>query len=105
MFGLPSGSAQTVLTCPADHKYEVLQLQLFVGNPGAAQNLAYYLDASANLRLFEWHNPPAYNRQDRFTWPGLVLYAGEVLKPWVISTGAALTYQAIATYIDVDYTT
>jgi len=101
---LPSGSAQTVLTVPSNHKYEVLQVQFFVGNPGAAETLAYYHEVAGGLRLFEWHKPPAFNRQDRMTWPALVLYDGDYLAVWVVSTGAALTYEVTVIYVDVDFT-
>ena len=101
---LASGGARNVLTVPADHKYEVLQVQLFVTNPGATETLAYVLDTTANLRLYEWHKPPAFARQDRFTWPGLVLYATEHLQMWVVSA-APQTFEATVVYVDVDYTT
>ena len=105
-FNLTSACNAQVLqmTVPADHKYELLEIEWFATNPGVNSATAYRRLPGPFDRLIEWQNPPAFARQGRMIWPGLVLYAGEGLVTNMTQINPATTYQLTIMYIDVDYT-
>ena len=101
--GLASNAYQDLLTCPAGHKLEVLQLIVFSNAPGGTQGLLYRRDAAAQLRLYWWLNPPAQARFYTYTMPGLVLYPTESATHYQVAALGTTTYQIQLVYIDVDY--
>lgn len=101
--GLASNAYVTLLTCPAGHKYEVLQAACFLLTPGADNTVAYLDNAAGQRRLFEWKRTQAGSRWFAFTWPAMVLYPTEALTIYVTPVSGSPTWQCQYTYVDVDY--
>lgn len=93
-------STTTLLTVPPGAKYEVLWFNLNVSGSGFAVKLVRHLVSGADLTLAHQPSVPAGNDVCSFTFPGVVLLAGEQLR---IILGVAPTARSVLVdYIDVN---
>ena len=102
VFALTYGGVETLLTCPAGHKYEVLEVTLW-GDSSAG--ITYALCATLGgtfVILDEIDAKPAGQYSWRSRWDALVLMPDDALQ--IVASGGSGNYAPHVVYVDVDET-